>query len=145
MRQPQSRCKTCQVAYNRKNREPRRRYDRKRYWRVRNDPAAWADQLEAQRFSYRRRRGVTHVSRRRGGPDLVDPVPFATWLRTVIIRDGSTANETSLRLGLGEKTVRELLNGRRQGVELATVERALIADDTITLRELYPNLYEEAA
>ncbi len=140
MRQPQSRCKTCHAVASNSNREAKRRYDRRRYRRTRNDPEAWARRLEDMRFQYRARRGVARVNRRQYGTVLLDSAPFADWLRWIVGRDDTSIKGLAVRFGVGDKTLREALKGR--DVELATVERALIADDTIALRELYPCLYE---
>ena len=77
--------------------------------------------------------------------ETVSSVPFAEWLREVLDRDKSSIHDLEMRFGIADRTLRLILNGHTERVELATVERALVADDTITLRELYPDWYEAAA
>jgi hypothetical protein len=131
MRRPQSWCKACANAASKANPEPRRRYDRRRYARIRKDPELWADRLEDMRFQYRARRGVTHQSRREFEEVRLASGPFLEWLRTVVEREHSSWTSTCARLGVDE-SVR-----RCATVDLLVVERALTMDDTKTLRELY--------
>jgi hypothetical protein len=63
----------------------------------------------------------------------------------VVKRDDTSKKATALRLGIADRMFRRILDGEQVNVGLDTVERALIADDTLTLRELYGELYEEAA
>jgi len=60
-------------------------------------------------------------------------------------RDGLSKLELARMLGISPRTIVAITNDERVRLDLDTVERALIADDTITLRELYPDLYSEAA
>ena len=65
--------------------------------------------------------------------------PFRAWLLWVMERDGMNIRETARKLGISDKTAREVLK-RRRDVNLATVERALIADNSVMLGDLYPDM-----
>lgn len=77
--------------------------------------------------------------------EILSAATFAGWLREIMERDHIDRRATADRFGMSERTLYAILGGERPTVELGTVERALIADDTTTLRDLYPHLYCEAA
>lgn len=80
------------------------------------------------------------------GVEMVSAVPFAAWLESIMLRDDASRKETAIRLGIADRMFRMVLNGEQARVQLDTVERALFADDVLTLREVYPALYDlEAA
>lgn len=116
---------------------------------VKRDPERLAIQRDQNRESRRRlghisadRFRVTTVGSRRVVEEL-PPKPFAEWLDQVMERDGVTIVALAGRFGVSERTLRAARKGRP--VELTTVERCLLADDVVTLRELYPDLYEVVA
>lgn len=133
MRQPQSRCKPCQAAAAKPNRKRYRSYDKTYYWRIRNDPAAYADRLEVQRFHYRGRHGVTHIGKREPDSELLPVEPFAEWLRTL----GDTDTARGRECGLGPRTVYAYRHRERGGVSIDVVDRACI-EAGAQLADLYP-------
>jgi len=74
---------------------------------------------------------------------LLDAAPFAVWLRWLMDREQISITEATRRLGISEKTARGVLKGGGVQVQLATVERALVADDEWALRDVYPALFED--
>lgn len=74
----------------------------------------------------------------KGMGDTVPAEPFRAWLRETF----PTVAQASLETRLGEEQVRKLWNGRKQTVNLDTVDRALL-DQWETLDDLYP--LEQAA
>lgn len=142
MRAPRAHCKRCDTALRRERRhndpEMQRAARNRAYERTKADPEKWAERMAYLRDWKRQRYG--HVPRRRmvsaGGP-LVSSVPFAAWLREVMARDGATQRDLAERFGVSDRSLYAILREGRD-VELATVERALIADGTTMLWELYP-------
>lgn len=154
MRQPAAYCKDCQREYVRVwHRERRcndpewaRRRDHSRYESLRSDPERWAADLARRREWKREREGYRRDLRKPAVRTscLVPAGPFVAWLRDVMARDEATIVALAERFGIQDRRLREILNGQPT-VELATVERALIAEGVETLMDLYPGLYEESA
>ncbi len=63
----------------------------------------------------------------------------------MIERDGASKRATADLLRMPERMLRMIVGREQAGVELDTVERALIADGTVELDDLYPMLFQEAA
>lgn len=143
MRCPQSWCRACQASRP-QDAASRRRANAKYWEKFKQDASAYADHLERRRFRYHIERGTIAPIRRRAKGDvtLLPAAVFIAWLDSVAERDGVSRNETAARLGISDRVFRK---PEGASVELETVERALIADGTLTLRDLYPSIYEEAA
>lgn len=153
MRQPHSYCKPCHQArtneWERKKRaadpEWRRRRGQRNRERIRSDPDRYAESLAYRREWARKRYGYRRdLSKGASAKEKLTPAPFVTWMDYVVERDETSINDLAARWGISDKTLREIRNGKRSP-SIETVERALIADDTIELRDLYPHLYCEAA
>lgn len=144
MRSPQSYCKMCRTKlsneWQRKNREWRREWERRRYARLRNDPEWMGMRRDINRESQRRRFNRTprpSVQPVRAVGEL-DPVPFAAWLREASKRYDGGVSELALLADVNVRTLRAVLYGERARVSLDVVDRVLIADGSITLNDLYP-------
>lgn len=93
-------------------------------------------------------RGRCKRCRRKGDAEQsprIDACPFAAWMRYVMVRDDATRIDLSDRFGIAEKVIRYILNDHQALVELDTVDRALIADGTLTFDDLYPDAILEVA
>lgn len=146
-RQPQSRCKECMATMQREHPESKRKYDRKRYRRVRNDAEAWSGRLSEQRAYYaerqvsdpewlplrleqialaKRRRTGGRARVRRGGSQVDVSLVVAAFERS-----GVSLSEVALRMGLisrGKPDTSRLQRLLRQrSVELCTAVRVLDA------------------
>ena len=122
----QSRCKACDREYRREwaARNPERM---RKYWR--DDYARASDKTA---------RG--NVARRRQRAELLSAQPFKAWLEHLLCReDDAPETPTALahKLGISPRSVRRILGGSQRHVTLELVERAIKADDTTTLHELY--------
>lgn len=147
-------CKAHDIARFRKwrtdNHERYREVQRGGHQRMRADPERAAIDRDWHREYYRHKNGITPGRYRQvhAGPvtkDVLPAGPFAAWLRELMERDGASRNDLAARLGISDKTIRDVLNGHRSPTR-DTVDRALIADDELTtLRDLYPELYSVAA
>lgn len=69
--------------------------------------------------------------------------PFARWLRKQVARDG--IGITAHRIHLSERNVRHYVQGDAKRVHIDTVDKALLRVGSLMLRDLYPDLYEDAA
>jgi hypothetical protein len=122
----QSRCKLCDRAYRREwaaaNPERMRKYWRDDYARVSGKAEHGKD------------------ARRRERAELLSADPFRAWLGYLLRReDDRPKNPTAMALNLrmSPRSVRRILSGSQRHVTLDLVERAIGADGTTTLRELY--------
>lgn len=124
--------------------DPERERARQRavYERRRQDPERLAIIRDQSRESKRRTLGIAPERYRVNGPrssaasggDVLDPVPFAAWLRSL----GTNAETIGLACGLSASQVRKYLKGER-AVVLDVVDRALLEANTVTtLDDLYP-------
>lgn len=145
VRQPQSWCKVCQDSRP-LNRESRKRAN-KRYWaQYKANDAQYGDHLERRRFRYHIAQGRSEPMRRRSERcSRLPAAPFAAWITYVLERDDASIEATAARLGMADRLCRRIRDLEQQMVSLETVERALIADGTIGLEDLYPDLNLEAA
>lgn len=158
MRQPLAYCKECQRARvrvyhakKRKDREWTRIRNRRTWAKIKSDPERYGAELERTRAFHareRRQRGAAERPRcssrfraQRNTSCLVAAAPFREWLRDVLERDEATIVDLAARFGIQDRRLREILNGQPT-VELATVERALIAEGVETLMDIYSDLYE---
>ncbi len=145
-------CKPCNIArsraWDRDNPERLRAKWREATRRRRADPERHAIHLEGCRRRYRERVGTFGDEMRHsanGDTELLPVEPLAAWLLYVMERDGCSGVEIAARFRMANRVFGNIVRSKQRTVTLTTVERALIADDTITLRELYPALYSEAA
>lgn len=152
---PRTYCKECDKVkardWQQANRASVHAHQRTYRAKVRADPELCAERITYKREWRRRRDGILpenyRTERKLASTSSanVDPEPFAVRLREIMARDDVSKIELAARLGLSARTVVAITNGERVRLDLNTIERALLADDTITLRELYPALYQEAA
>ena len=151
-RQPHCYCKPChQVRTNEWERQKaaadpgwRKRRGRRGRDLLKADPERYAASLAYRREWARERYGYRRVLRSvgvEGSRETLAPLPFADWLVSVMVRDGVSIKDVAGRFDVSDKTLREVLKGRRR-VGLDTVERCLLADDTVSLRDLYPGLFD---
>lgn len=152
----QSQCKKCsrerRAQWAEDNRERLRELHRTTHARRRADPERAAIERVRKREWARAKRGTQPESYRTSrfmratvSADLLPAAPFAARLLEIMERDGSSQVECAAVLGISARTVGAIVRGERLDVETETVERALFADDTMDLRDLYPDLYSEAA
>lgn len=144
MRSPQSYCKVCRTRigneWQRKNREWRREYDRRRYARLRQDPE-WVGirreidrEAKRRRFNHRPREAVLSVL----PVGELAPAPFAAWLRDAMACYEGGLTEIARLSDVSSRTLSAVLHGERERVSLDVVDRVLVADGSITLNDLYP-------
>lgn len=153
-------CKTHEkarvMAYQRANAERSNATSARAYAKRKMDPERFAIFRESRRQYVRKSRGITPDRYRphclkdidtltgRSTVTVDDARPFVAWFESVMERDGIALMELAGRLGVSDKTLRAIRDGERLPA-LETIERALFADDTATLDDLYPNLFQEAA
>lgn len=147
MRQPAAYCKPCHQA--RTNEWERQRAASDPDWRRRRgkrnrellkaDPEKYSTSLAYRRDWARRKYGYRRdLHRVQRSKALVPAAPFADYARWTQERDGCTIIDLAARFGCMERTLREILKGRTESVEITTVERALINDDApVTFEDLY--------
>lgn len=152
MRTPKSQCKRCMNARTQEQRragkwrnpQTHTDYSRRYYRDLMADPERAAIRRDQQREARRTRANVPpsrfRTSRYMRGhepPVLLMAAPFADWVSHVMARDDATMVELAARWGLSDTTLYKLRSGRRETVELATVEAALTADGTCLVSDLY--------
>ena len=145
MRRPRWACRPCESAYTaerqrrqrRENPEPLREYAR-RYWHtvVKLDPERRGERRAYNR-EYRRRRDGIPAERHRTLRTVDAPVTLAN-LPVAPFREWLARQPDPYSLGV-ERVLYRALSGEGSFVELATVDRALLAaGDGTTLDDLYP-------
>ena len=132
-----------------------RKADQRTYWRLRNDPARWAQWLADQRERAKDRRlrdglPIRLASGNNGGnggwtpagvgapngPQL-DAMPLRLWLRREF--GGWPIHELARWLGEDDRHLGRLLNGTQQSISLHVADRIFVhADCTHLLSVLYP-------
>lgn len=146
-------CKTHEkartMAWQRRNREKANAISSRAYYNRKQDPERFATFQEQRRQYMRRRRGITPDRYRVGVVPSASTIsltggPFVEFFESVMARDEISLTQLAARWGMSDKTLREIRKGRRDP-SIETVERALIADGTASLDDLYPRLFAEAA
>ncbi len=82
------------------------------------------------------------------GTEFVPVAPFREWMRRQIPGRYATIRHFSEQCDIPERRVNEILSGRAKRSSVTLVDRVLVNDAAIMLRDLYPALYadeEEAA
>lgn len=68
--------------------------------------------------------------------------PFAEWLKSRSTKYNDV-KEFASHVGVEYTWMLKLINGQFKKVEVDKVDRIICKDDTIHIRDLYPELYEE--
>jgi len=126
-----------------------RNRDRRTREAVKASPERLGVKRAYEREWYRRNKGVDPSRWRVGVTPSVSTVtlsagPFVAFFEMVMARDEISLTELAARWGMSDRTLRVIRNSERSP-SIETVERALIADGTVDLDDLYPNLFAEAA
>lgn len=132
------------------NPEPFREAQRRRYRENRQNPEWVAERRDRDRRRAERARRAKGVPERaKRGPsnaplvsrESVDAGPFREWMRYIMNRDGVTASTVGDEYGVPSTIMRKIERGDQERVEVSTVERALMNEGSMTLMDLYPELY----
>lgn len=89
------------------------------------------------------RSAAARAIRRRGpierapGPDELRVEPFLRWLDDVRARTGESWQCLCWRLGLNERSVRDMRAGQRAFVGLGVADEAIMRDGYVTLHDVY--------
>lgn len=156
MRVPQSQCKKCShITRHINRRKDPDQWRRHVEWQHRYHQSLTDEQRAVKRDQDRsRHRAVRSVSpdkyrsskyTRGSAPrTILAAGPFVAWFEWVMKRDGLSLVDLAARFGSSDKTLRSVRTGERE-LTLEMVERALIADGTLTFDDLYPDAILEAA
>lgn len=142
-------CRECEREYARERQARLRAADpganakalRKRYAAERSDPERMAVRLMKQRERHgippERWRGA-RLHRAKRTVATVPAGPFAEWLRTTIADHPHGIKGVALTTRIEERVLRRVIKGEQDNVSIDTVDRALLAEGTADIGDLYP-------